>query len=221
MLELGCGSGRLAIPLAQAGYQVTGVDFSPAMLQLARAKAGAGKAGANLTLLEGDFSTLDLGGPYRLAIAAMNTFLHLLTQEEQLRALRHWRNHLAPGGLLLLDVLAPDIDELARLSGQAEYDKSWNDPDTGATIAKWVVRTVEPAEQILHVIMLYDELLADGKLISRTMVPFDLRYLWHAEAGLLLRLAGFTLEEVFGDWSLEPFDSGSERMILLARREEG
>lgn len=218
LLELGCGTGRLAVPLAAAGFRVTGVDLSPEMLAFARARsASVRKAAAGLTWVEGDFSHAQLGGPYQLAFIVMNTFLHLLSQEEQLTALRHWHAHLAPGGTLLIDILAPSVDELAGLDGQAQLDKSWRNPETGATVLKWVARTVEPAEQIMHVAMIYDESASDGNL-QRTVVAFDLRYLWRFEAELLLEKAGFTIEAVYGGWDLEPYDSGSERLILIARK---
>ncbi len=218
LLELGCGTGRLAVPLAAAGYQVTGIDLSPAMLDIARARAAVDdRAAARLTLLEGDFAHTPLGGPYRLAFIAMNTFMHLLDRAAQLSALRHWHAHLAAGGLLLIDVFFPDVDIMAGLNGQVEFDKSWEEPDTGATVIKQVVRTVDPAQQLLHVTFLYDRVYPDGRM-ERTPVRFAMRYLWRFEAEWLLEAAGFTVEAVYGSWDLEPFDSGSERMILVARK---
>ena len=217
LLELGCGTGRLLVPLAQAGYQVTGVDLSPAMLDIARAKTAAAGMRNRVTLIEGDYTGVSLPGTYRFAFIVMNTFMHLLTQDEQLSALRHWHAHLAPGGLLLIDVFQPDVVELAGLENRIELDKSWIDPASGATVVKQVVRSVEQAEQIMHVLMMYDEIAADG-LVRRTLVPFDLRYLWRFEAELLLEKAGYIVEDVYGDWEMGPLESGSERLILVARR---
>jgi SAM-dependent methyltransferase len=221
LLELGCGTGRLLIPLAKAGYEITGVDLSPAMLGIVRQRAEAAGVAGKVTPVEGDFTSVALPGKqmgrYRLAFIVMNTFLHLLTQEAQLDALRHWHTALAPGGLLLIDVFAPDVNELAGLTGCVEFDKSWRDVATGATVMKQAIRTVDQAEQLMHVIMFYDELSAEGTL-RRTVVPFDLRYLWRFEAELLLTHAGFAIEEIYGDWDLSPFDSASERLILVARK---
>jgi SAM-dependent methyltransferase len=217
LLELGCGTGRLLIPLAQAGYQVTGVDISPAMLTVARAKAEAAGVTDRITLVEGDYTSTPLAGPYCFAFVAMNTFMHLLTQAEQLRALRHWRAHLAPGGLLLVDIFHPDVTQLAGLDGRLEWDKSWTDPETGATVLKLFARTVNLAEQILHVTLIYDEVYPDGQ-VRRTLAPFDMRYLWRFEAELLLKSAGFALEAVYGNWDLTPFEGTSPRLILVAQR---
>jgi SAM-dependent methyltransferase len=217
LLELGCGTGRLLIPLAQEGYRVTGVDFSPEMLRIAQAKVDAAGLADRVTLIQGDYGSAALDGPYRLAYVVMNTFLHLTTQADQVRALRHWREHLAPGGLLLIDVFHPDVQQLATVDGRLEWDKTWTDPQTGATVMKWITRTVDLAAQALHVTLIYDEVAADGGL-RRTVVPYDARYLWRFEAELLLDKAGFALEALFGDWDMAPFESASERMILVARR---
>ncbi len=219
LLELGCGTGRVLIPLARAGYNVTGVDFSPEMLRIARAKAEAAGVAGRVTLVEGDYASAPLPGPYAFAFTVMNTFLHLTTQRAQLQALRHWREHLLPGGLLLIDIFHPDVAQLASLDGRLEWDRSWSDPQTGATVMKWITRTVDLAEQTLHVTLVYDEVAADGAL-RRTLVPYDARYLWRFEAELLLDKAGFMLEGIYGDWDLGPFEGDSGRMILVARRRQ-
>jgi SAM-dependent methyltransferase len=219
LLELGCGTGRALIPLAHQGYHVTGVDLSPEMLRIARNKAAAAKVAARVTLVEGSYTDAPLGGPYPLAFILMNTFMHLLTQEDQLRALRHWRDHLTPGGLLLIDVFHPDIGALAELDGKLQYDKSWTDAETGRAVMKWATSTVEPGKQTLHVQLIYEEIGPDGA-VRRTVVAYDIRYLWRFEAELLLDKAGFGVEAIYGDWDLSPFESHSDRMIFLARRRE-
>ena len=217
LLELGCGTGRLLIPLARAGYSVTGVDLSAAMLDIAGAKAVQAGVADRITLLQGDFAAVALPTTYRFAFVVMNTFMHLLTQAEQLAALRHWREHLTPDGLLLIDVFQPDVGELSGFDGRVEFDKMWIDPANGSTVVKQVIRSVDQTEQLVHIVMLYDEVAQDGQM-QRSVVPFDLRYLWRNEAQLLLEMAGFTLEGIYGDWTLAPLDAAGERMILVARR---
>jgi SAM-dependent methyltransferase len=217
LLEPGCGTGRLLVPLAGAGYDVTGVDLSPEMLRIARTKAEAAGVADRVTLVQGDYAGAPLKGIYRLAFVMMNTFLHLTTQAEQLRALRHWRDHLSPDGLLLVDVFNPDVGQLASLDGRVEWDKSWTDPQTGTTVMKFLTRTVNLAEQVICANVIYDEVAADGQ-VRRTIMPFNHRYLWRSEAELLLQRAGFVLEAVYGDRSLGPFEGNSDTMILVARR---
>jgi SAM-dependent methyltransferase len=217
LLELGCGTGRALIPLAESGYRVTGVDLSPEMLRIAQAKAEAAGVADRVTLIQGDYAEVPIEGSYRFAFVLMNTFLHLLTGAAQLQALRHWRARLEPGGLLLIDVFHPDVDLLAVSDGRLEWDKTWTDPRTGATVMKFITRAVSTAEQTLHVTLIYDEIAPDGQ-VSRTLVPYSIRYLWRFEAELLLDQAGFDLEAIYGDWDLGPFEDASDRMILVARR---
>jgi len=217
LLELGCGTGRLLLPLARAGYDVTGVDLSHEMLRAARARVEAAGLTQRVTLVHGDYSDALLAGPYRLAFVMMNTFLHLTTVADQLRALRHWRQHLAPGGLLLIDAVNPDVAELASLDGKIEWDKTWTDPQTGTMVMKLLARTVDLAEQVIHVNLIYDEIAPDGQ-VRRTVAPFDLRYLWRYEAELLLDKSGFALEAVYGDHLMGPLEGDSDSMILVARR---
>jgi SAM-dependent methyltransferase len=217
LLELGCGTGRTLIPLARSGFQVTGVDMSPEMLRIAEAKARTARVTKRVNLIEGSYSDAPLEGTFAFAYIVMNTFLHLLSQEDQLRALGHWREHLAPSGLLLIDVFHPDVSALAELDGRLVHDHTWTDPANGLSIMKWVTTEVDLARQMMHVTMIYDEISADGEL-RRNLVPYDIRYLWRYEAELLLDKAGFELEAIYGDWDLSPFESASDRMILLARR---
>lgn len=217
VLELGCGTGRVLLHLARAGYQVTGVDLSLAMLEIARAKAEAAGLMKRIALIAGDYGEVALGGPYRFACTVMNTFLHLPNQAAQVQALKHWREHLAPGGLLLIDVLHPDPATLSGLDGRLEFWGTWQDPTSGHTVMKFLSRTVDPARQTLHVRHIYDEIAADGQLL-RTQATYDLRYIGRFEAELLLEKAGYVLEGVYGDWQMGPLESDSQRMILVARR---
>jgi SAM-dependent methyltransferase len=219
LLELGCGTGRALIPLAKAGYRVTGVDISPEMLRLAGAKVRSARVAKRVTLIEGDYATVPLDGTYRFAFVLMNTFLHLLEQTDQLRALRHWREHLQPGGLLLLDLFHPDVGQLANLDGRMVWDKTWADPERDVTVMKFVTCTTALSTQTLHVTLIYDEVSPDGQ-VRRNLVPYDIRYLWRFEAELLLDKAGFDLEQIYGDWDLSPFEDASGRMILVARRRD-
>ncbi|MGE5601879.1 MAG: hypothetical protein ACM30E_02440, partial [Nitrososphaerales archaeon] len=150
------------------------------------------------------------------AFALMNTFLHLDAPGRE-STLRAWYNALAPRGLLLIDIFAPDVAELAALNGRLEWDKTWTNPATGRQVMKLLARTVDPAEQVMQVSHIYDEIGADG-LVRRSVASFELTYLWRNEAGLLLEKTGFEVEELYGDWEMGDFDSASERMIFVARR---
>jgi SAM-dependent methyltransferase len=220
ILELGCGTGRLLQPLAAAGYLITGVDVSLAMLALAEKKLAAAGLSQMVRLINADMRDFQAGDRYHLAFIAFNTFMHLETQADQLRALRCWRRHLASGGFLVVDLFNPDLGSLLEADGRLAEVNRWTDPETGATVQKLYTRTVDLATQIISVTFIYDETLPNGTL-RRTLAPFKMRYLWRYEAELLLDKAGYAVEEVYGSYYLEPFSSSSGRMILVARRREG
>ncbi len=219
VLELACGTGRILLPLAKAGIHITGLDISRAMLEIARQKVAMAGVDDRVRLLQADMRDFALDQQFHMAFCAINSFMHLETQADQLAALRCWRRHLRPGGLLILDLFPPDPEELANDDGRLIVQRIWKEPDTGATMIKQYTRQVNLAEQTLHVHFLYDEILPDGTT-CRTIVPFVMRYLGRFEAELLLDKAGYLVEAVYGSWGLDTFESGSERMILVARRRE-
>lgn len=220
LLELGCGTGRLLLPLAQAGYEITGVDISPALLAVARRKIEAAGLQQRVSLVQADMRDVHLRRRFRLAFVAINSFMHLLTTEDQLQALRCWREHLTADGLLILDLFQPHPQGLLEADGRLALDRQWEDPETGATVLRQTSRTLNLAEQTLDVTFIYDETTPDGR-VRRTLAPFQMRYLHRFEAELLLRLAGYDIEQVYGTYELDPLESDSERMILVARKREG
>jgi SAM-dependent methyltransferase len=220
LLELGCGTGRLLLPLARAGFQVTGVDLSGKMLDVARHKVAVAGLEEQVRLLQADMRHVDLPQQFRLAFIAINSFMHLTTPEDQLAALQAWHRLLRPGGLLIVDVDNPNPQHLLEADGRVELQGRWFDPDSGATVLKLFSRTLDSARQLQHVLFVYDEVFPDGG-VRRTLAPFQARYLHRFEGELLLDKAGFTPEQVYGSYDLDPYHSESERMIFVARRREG
>jgi SAM-dependent methyltransferase len=216
ILELGCGTGRLLLPLARRGYQVTGVDVSAAMLEVARRKVTAEKLDSHVTLLQQDMRDLDLGGRFNLAFAAINSFMHMMTAGDQLAALARVRRHLNPGGLLLLDLFNPDLNRLLDSRGQVVLDKVMADPETGCQLMRFRTQTVDHGQQIIHTTYLLDQVDGEGH-VRRTLVPFSLRYLFRGELDLLLRHAGFEIEALYGSYDLDELSDDSDKMIAVAR----
>lgn len=218
VLELGCGTGRVLLPLADEGYTVTGVDISPALLAVARDKLARAELSSHVTLVQADLRRFEL--PYKefaFAFCTSNTLMHLVTQADQSAALRRAHAHLRPGGLLLLDLFNPDPLRLAAVSGLCELADQWRDA-AGSQVLKWSVRSVDFAEQVQETTFIYEEVQPDGQT-RRTACPFTLRFLWRGEAELLLQLAGFAVEGVWGDFDGEPYGAASEHLILLGRKE--
>lgn len=218
-LELGCGTGRVLIPLAATGCRVTGVDNSPALLALARRKAEQAGGTARLQLVEDDLRSFVLPEKgFDFAFCVSNTLMHLNSQTDQLTALRAAHAHLRPGGRLLIDLFNPDIPHLTAISGLQELADRWEDEARGATVLKWVVRRLDIAQQLQETTFIYESLFADGR-VERAVLPFTLRFLWPSEGELLLEKAGFRVEEIWGDWDGNDYASESEHLIFLASKE--
>ncbi|MBI3960586.1 MAG: methyltransferase domain-containing protein [Chloroflexi bacterium] len=218
-LELGCGTGRVLVPLAATGCRVTGVDSSPALLALARRKAEQAGVTARLRLVEGDLRTFSLAEKgFDFALCVSNTLMHLNTQADQLAALRTAHRHLRPGGRLLVDLFNPDIPHLTAISGVQELADRWQDAERGATVLKWSVRRVDVARQLQETTFIYESVFADGR-VEKAVLPFLLRFLWPSEGALLLEKAGFRVEELWGDCDGNDYTSESERLIFLATKE--
>jgi SAM-dependent methyltransferase len=217
VLELGSGTGRALLPVAAAGRKVTGVDGSPALLSIAAEKVKHAHLAGQIRLVHDDLRTFQLEQHFDFAYCVSNTLMHLTTQEDQLAVLTNAARHLRPGGLLLIDLFSPDLLRLSEISGVQELADHWVDEETGAAVLKWSVRQVNVSQQLQETLFIYEEIHTDGHVEKRA-IPFTLRFLWPSEGQLLLRMAGFTVEETFGDFDGNPYDDSSERLIYLARK---
>ncbi len=143
--------------------------------------------------------------------------MHLLTIDDQIESLARIRQHLNPGGRLLLDLFNPDMGRLLDFRGQVSMDKVMIDPETGHRLIKLRSEKVDLSQQTVHVMYMIDDVDEQG-IVHRTLVPFSLRYLFRTEMEHLLHRAGFSVEAVYGSYDLDDFDSDSDKMITVARR---
>jgi ubiquinone/menaquinone biosynthesis C-methylase UbiE len=220
ILELGCGTGRVLLPLAVARHSVTGVDVSPALLARAEEKVHKHGVAANVRLVRADLRTLDLPEKqFAFAFCTSNTLMHFTSAEEQIAVLRNAARHLRPGGRLLIDLFNPDLPRLFAVEGMMELADRWQDAQSGADVLKWSVRRVDVAEQLQETTFIYEEIFADGRT-QRTVCPFTLRFLWRSEAELMLQTAGLRVEDVLGSFDGDPYGSDSAHLILIAVKQE-
>jgi SAM-dependent methyltransferase len=205
------------LPLAEAGVRLTGVDISPAMLARARAKVEAAGLSERVELVEADATTLRLPGRYRLCFIALNSFMHWTRPESQAQTLRRILEHLQPGGLLVLDLFNPHPELLDDADGRLVHDFTRPGPSEGAVSTRFHSQRVDAGRQLLEITFFYDEQGADG-LLRRTVAPFELYYFTRREIELLLNGCGYVVENVYGSYELEPYWSGSPKLIVVARR---
>jgi len=221
VLELGCGTGRILLPAAEAGCTIAGVDESGFMLERCRTKLQrlAPEVQKRVTLVQADITGFSLGRTFALATVPFRPLQHLVSIEEQLKFLACVHRHLRPGGKLALDVFHPD---LKRLANPASLDEIEDTPEvtladgrrlrrTYRLIAKHIAAQTNDVELIYYV----RDLAGNEK---RIVQAFPMRYFFRFELEHLLARAGFEISEFFGNFDRSPFTNSSPEMIVIANR---
>ena len=217
VLELGCGTGRVAIPIAQAGIEIVGLDSSAAMLEVAGRKAQKAPGARGLRLVEADMRDFSLDEVFGLVIIPFRGFLSLLSVEDQIQALANVRAHLAPGGKLAFNIFVPDLNMLVQEGDVAYHLRDVTDSDTGRRLVVWHQSAYDNHNQIISARVIVDDLEADGVVGRRFYRDFQLRYSHRWEIRHLLEVCGFEIVDLFGDFERSPFDEASTEMVWVAR----
>jgi SAM-dependent methyltransferase len=195
-LELAIGTGRIALPLAQRGVPVHGIDMSKAMVAKLRAKPGGEDIGVTI----GDFATTTVDGAFSVAYLVFNTISNLTTQEEQVACFRNVAAHLEPSGCFVIEVGIPELQRLP----PGETFRVFH-----ASESRWGIDEYDVANQGL---ISHHFEIVDGRL-ERNSVPF--RYTWPSELDLMAQLAGMSLRERWSGWKQEPFTSESRKHVSV------
>lgn len=218
MLEIGAGTGRVAVALAEQGLTVTGVDPSEAMLERARDRVRASRAAASsVTLHQASMLDLTVEGRFRLAIVPYGTFQHILKQEEQIAALKRIGSHLEPGAGLVIDQGNPLGALLAEDLPVMTHERTFPDPETGDDVMQQSLRTIDRTTQIETITWVYDRMGSEGRLY-RQISRMELRHTLAPEMRLLLSLSGFHDAELYGDYDFSPYDENCPRLFVVATR---
>jgi SAM-dependent methyltransferase len=198
-LELGIGTGRIAIPLSRRGVRVHGIDLSPDMVAVLRAKPGTDDIGVTI----GDFAATRVDGTFRLAYLVRNTIMNLTTQDDQVACFANAAAQLEPGGCFVIEVVVPQLQRLP----------------PGETIHAFTVTPThlgfEEYEVATQIAFSHHYWVVDGQLETLS-APF--RYVWPSELDLMARLAGLTLRERWSDWDRAPFSSDSRQHVSVWER---
>ncbi|MGH9026153.1 MAG: class I SAM-dependent DNA methyltransferase [Acidimicrobiia bacterium] len=199
-LELGIGTGRVALPLSQRGVPVHGIDLSPAMVERLRAKVGADDIGVTI----GDFATTRVDGTFRLAYLVYNTITNLTTQDEQVECFRNVAAHLEPGGCFVIEVGVPDLRRLP----PGETVRAF-------TVSPTYVGFDEYTDMTAQILYSHHYWAVDDKL-ELFSAPY--RYVWPSELDLMARIAGMTLRERWSGWTREPLTSESTSHVSVWKK---
>jgi SAM-dependent methyltransferase len=198
-LELGIGTGRVALPLSRRGVRVHGIDLSPAMVARLRAKPGADDIGVTI----GDFASTRVEGTFGLAYLVYNTISNLTTQDGQVACFRNAAAHLEPGGCFVIEVGVPSLQRLP----------------PGETIRAFAISPgylgFDEYDVVRQGLVSHHYRVADGTVTS---IPF--RYAWPAELDLMAQLAGMTLRERWSSWNREPFTAASRSHVSVWQKPE-
>jgi len=198
VLELAIGTGRLAIPLAQRGIDIRGIDASEEMVARLRAKPG----GEDIPVTMGDFADVGVEGSFSLVFVVFNTLFALLTQEDQLRCFRNVAAHLADGGRFVVEAFVPDLPRFERGQRVGVSAVSIDRVDLEVSRHDAVNQRVDSQ----HVF---------GSREGTRLSPVSLRYAFPSELDLMARLAGLELQERCGGWSGEPFTNASRDHVSI------
>lgn len=198
VLELGIGTGRVALPLREKGLEVHGIDASSKMIEELRRKPG----GDEIPVAIGDFSDVPVEGKFSLVFVTFNTFFALTTQEAQVRCFANVAAHLLPHGLFVIEAFVPDLSRFTRNQSvvasrigldEVRFDVSQHDPLYQRVVAQHVVITQGETR----------------------LFPVQIRYAWPSELDLMAQLAGLRLKERWSNWQRSPFTSGSSAHVSV------
>ena len=223
VLELGCGTGRLLVPIALEGFEVVGLDRAPSMLEIARDKVGQlpPDVRERIEIVDGDMRDISLNRRFKLVIIPYRAFLHLLTVEDQRSALTSIHEHLENGGRLVFNIFDPNLEMIVARSsnvGEAltlftEFDM----PETGRKTVVWETRQYDVERQVVTEYRIFEELDSQGVVVKKTYTPLILRWVYRYEMEHLLELCGFEVEALYGDFNRGPYMPGVEQ-VWVARK---
>ncbi len=221
ILELACGAGRILLPLARSGYKVSGLDYSPGMLEVCREKLEGELAEVRerLDLYQGDMRDLEqtVGNQrFEVIILGFNSFRLLLSRQDQLACLKSTRQILKPGGTFVIAVVSPEVDPDNPAKNRMEFWGNFKNPRRNSSVTLMVSTTDYPERQEQRLKYYVYDKLPDGTTEVRVS-PITMRYFYREKLQALLEEAGFKVEKLYGSYNFEDFTPQSHRIIFVCR----
>ncbi len=217
VLELGCGTGRILIPLARAGLTVTGLDSSEPMLALAREKTAAesDQVQNRITILTGEMKSFNLDERFSLIVIPYNTFMYLNPVTRPV-VLRRVRQHLSPTGILFIDLANPFNIEQTPDDRTMTLEKVIADQTNQEIVIQMASSWVDWKTQILYITWIFDSSPAAGGPVRRQVAQAEYHYSFPHEMELMLDESGLRLKALYGDYSCSSYNEESERLLVVA-----
>jgi SAM-dependent methyltransferase len=212
IVEWGAGTGRISVPLAAAGHDVTAVEISGRMVERGKEKS------ESVEWIVGDMRSVDPGRRYGLAICAFNSFLCLRSVDDALAFLRNAHEYVVPGGLLGIEVSAFSPEELLDPPGGTAQRHDFTRELANGRLDRFSVSRYDASTQLMEMRLFYERYAASGSLESRRAHDLTIRVVGRSELELMLQLTGFEVEAVYGGFEGEPLTSTSDHLIVLARK---
>jgi SAM-dependent methyltransferase len=221
VLELGCGTGRILIPIAREGVRIAGLDGSSEMLARCRSKLRDEPAAVRERVLlhEADVRSFDLDAQFAMIIAPFRVMQHLVTIDEQIECLDSVRRHLAPGGRLVFDVFNPHFHRMVAVDGSEQEDTPEQSLPDGRVFRRTArITRVRWVEQVNDVELVYYVALGKGVVPDRYVHGFPMRWYLRTELEHLLARAGFRVASIQGDFEGGALGDGSPEIVVIAER---
>ena len=221
VLEVGCGTGRILLPIARSGKIIDGLDASPQMIERCRTKLEAEDEAvrARVSLHQADARAFDLGRQFNLVIAPFRVVQHLTTIEDQLGFLDSIARHLAPGGRLVFDVFNPNFAAIVAADGTEREDTPVTRLPDGRSFRRAArVSRVRWVDQVSEIELIYYISSKSGEKKERRVMSFDMRWFLRAELVHLLARGGFTVRTIYGDFDRSPLTDSSPEQVVCAER---
>jgi ubiquinone/menaquinone biosynthesis C-methylase UbiE len=221
VLEIGCGSGRITIPIARVGADITGIDNSEGLLKVAREKLDNIKTLAgNIELINADMRDFSIDKKFNLVIIPYRAFLHMHTVEDQKKTLNNIRQHMAPGAHLIMNMFFPRIDVMdtyVNQLGTVVKQVKTLEAKSGNRQIVYDSRQYSSYTQLITQYFIIEEIDPSGLMVSKKYFPLTLRWVTKFEMQHLLELCGFELVNLYGWFDKREFSDSSEEMIWVAK----
>ena len=217
VLELGCGTGRITIPIAQNGIDILGIDISPKMIEIAKAKLKETNVTSKIDLLIGDMRNFQLEQKFSLIIIPFRGFLSLLSVTDQINALNSIKEHMDKDTKLVFDIFVPKEDIISKSDNLLYYFKDVGHYSRIGYSEIWHKTDYDLYNQRISSKIIVDEIGNKGKVVNRYYKDFEIRYVHRWEMFHLLSSCGYEIEALYGTFMYDSFDENSNEMVWVAK----